>query len=244
MINEKDFIYEIKPDVSELNENGCLKPYACQRLFGQIAESHLNRINLNIDTTKKYDLAWVLISLSLEFVKPVIGCEKMLAQTWFSERKGPFFRRELVFKDESEKILFHGSTFSVLLDLTNRSIFRKKETPFEVNGAIPEFTIEASPNFKTDLLFEMIDNRRVYNSFIDCLGHVNNTRYGEFAYDALDENEKTGLDKIRRYDMFFTSELRCNDTFSVMKAKGEKEIIVRGINNDTGDISFSIVMGV
>ena len=244
MINEKDFIYEIKPDVSEINENGCLKPYACQSLFGQIAERHLNRINLNVDTTMKFNLAWVLISLSLEFVKPVDGCIDMFAQTWYSQRRGPFFRRELVFRDKNGDILFHGSTFSVLLDLESRLVFRKKETPFEVNGAIQEFTIEATPTFKTDLLFEKIDERKVYNSYIDCLGHVNNTRYGEFAYDALDENEKKDLHKIKRYDMFFVSELRCDDTFTVLKAKNEKDIIIRGINNNSGDISFDIVMKV
>lgn len=244
MINEKDFVYEIHPDVSEINENGCLKPYAYQSLFGQIAERHLNKINLTVETTMKFNLAWVLISLSLEFVKPVVGCIKLFAQTWYSQRRGPFFRRELVFKDETGEVVFHGSTYSVLLDLENRSIFRKKETPFEVSGAISEFTIEAVPTFKTDLIFEKIDDRKVYNSFIDCLGHVNNTRYGEFAYDALDDNEKNNLHKIKRYDMFFISELRCNDTFSVLKAKSEKEVVIRGINNNTGDISFDIVMKV
>ena len=71
MDNEKNYIYEITPDVSELNEYGYLKPYAYQNLFGTIAERHLNKINLNVDTTMKYGLAWVLISISLEIVKPI-----------------------------------------------------------------------------------------------------------------------------------------------------------------------------
>ena len=105
MINEKDFVYEIEPDVSELNEYGYLKPYAYQNLFSAIAEKHLNRINLNVDTTMKYGLARVLISISLEIMKPVKGCIKLFAQTWHSQKKGPFFRRELVFKDENNNYL-------------------------------------------------------------------------------------------------------------------------------------------
>jgi len=242
MINEKDFIYEIEPDFSELNEYGYLKPYAYQSLFDKIAERHLNRLNLNIDTTIKYDLAWVLISISLEIIKPIKGCNKLFAQTWHSQKKGPFFRRELVFKDENGDLIFHGATFSVLLDLKTRTIFRKKETPFYIGSPIPEITIEASPSFKTDITFTDVDKRKVYNSFLDRLGHVNNTRYGEFAYDAFTDEEKEKLNNIKRYEVYFLSELRDKDIFSVQKANIENKIIIRGVNETKGETSFDVLI--
>ncbi|NLP00694.1 MAG: hypothetical protein GX386_10460 [Clostridiaceae bacterium] len=243
MDNEKEFIYEIEPDVSELNEYGYLKPYAYQNLFGKIAESHLNKINLNVDTTMKYGLAWVLISISLEIVQPVKGCIKLFAQTWHSQRKGPFFRRELVFKDEKGNILFHGSTFSVLMDLETRTVFRKKEAPFFIGPPTQEFTIDARPTFKTNAIFTEIDKRKVYNSYIDCLGHVNNMRYGEFAYDALNDEEKENLHKMKRYEVFFLSELRNKDIFSVQRARINNNVIIRGVNETTGETSFDVLMG-
>ncbi|HHU90893.1 MAG TPA: hypothetical protein GXZ22_07560 [Clostridiaceae bacterium] len=242
MINEKDFVYEIEPDVSELNEYGYLKPYAYQNLFSAIAEKHLNRINLNVDTTMKYGLAWVLISISLEIMKPVKGCIKLFAQTWHSQKKGPFFRRELVFKDENNNLLFHGSTFSVLLDLETRSVFRKKEAPFYIGSPISEFTIDANPSFKTDITLNEVDRRKVYNSYIDCLGHVNNTRYGEFAYDALNDEEKENLHKMKRYEVFFLSELRDKDIFSVQKGRMNDRIIIRGVNETNCDTSFDVLI--
>ncbi len=242
MDNEKDFIYEIEPDVSELNEYGYLKPYAYQNLFGTIAERHLNKINLNVDTTMKYGLAWVLISISLEIVKPVKGCIKLFAQTWHSQKKGPFYRRELVFKDEEGTLLFHGSTFSVLLDLETRTVFRKKETPFFVDDPINEFTIDANPSFKIDIPFIEIDKRKVYNSYIDCLGHVNNTRYGEFAYDALNSHEKENLHKMSRYEVFFLSELRDKDIFSVQRVNINNRIVIKGVNESNGETSFDVLI--
>lgn len=242
MDNEKDFIYEITPDVSELNEYGYLKPYAYQNVFGTIAERHLNKINLNVDTTMKYGLAWVLISISLEIVKPVKGCIKLFAQTWHSQKKGPFYRRELVFKDEEGTLLFHGSTFSVLLDLETRTVFRKKETPFYVDAPIQDFTIDAKPSFKPDIPFIEVDKRKVYNSYIDCLGHVNNTRYGEFAYDALNSEEKESLDKMKRYEVFFLSELRDKDIFSVQRANINNRIIIKGVNESNGESSFDVLI--
>ncbi|MGI6085401.1 MAG: acyl-ACP thioesterase domain-containing protein [Acetivibrionales bacterium] len=242
MNNEKNFNYEIVPDVSELNEYGILKPYAYQNLFGIIAEKHLNRIKLNVDTTMKYGLAWVLISISLEIIKPVNGCNKLYAQTWHSQRKGPFFRRELLFKDKTGKLLFHGSTFSVLLDLQTRSVFRKKKTPFYIGEPIPEFTIDASPYFKTNFSFTEVDIRKVYNSYIDCLGHVNNSRYGEFAYDALNDKEKKKLHRLKRYDVYFSSELKSNDIFSVQKANINSKVFIRGVNRSNSETSFDALM--
>jgi len=241
MINEKDFLYEITTDVSELNEYGYLKPYAYQNLFGIIAERHLNKINLNVDTTMKYGLAWVLISISLEIVKPVKGCIKLLAQTWHSQKKGPFFRRELVFKDENSNLIFHGSTFSVLFDLETRTVFRKKDPPFFIGSPIQEFTIKASPSFKTDITLIKVDRRKVYNSYIDCLGHVNNTRYGEFAYDVLTDEEKENLQNMKRYEVFFLSELKDKDIFSVHRANIDNRIIIRGVNEITGETSFNVL---
>lgn len=242
MKNEKDFIYEVTPDVSELNEYGYLKPYAYQNLFGTIAERHLNRINLNVDTTMKHGLAWVLISISLEIFKPVKSSVKLFAQTWHSQKKGPFYRRELVFKDENGILLFHGSTFSVLLDLKTRAVFRKKETPFHIGSPIKEFTIDAYPSFKTDMIFNEVDKRKVYNSYLDCLGHVNNKRYGEFAYDALNSVEKGNLYKMKRYEVFFLSELRDKDIFSVQRVEIDKRIIIRGVNDSSGEISFYVLI--
>lgn len=243
-MNEKDFTYELIPDGSDINENNCLKPYAYQDLFGKVVEMHLSKVNLNVDTTMKYNLVWVLISLSVEIVKPVDPHKKLLAKTWYSQRKGPLFRREFEFMNENSELLFRGSSFSILMEYDARKIYRKRELPFDLGTPREEFTIDAHPSFKTEQEYYKIDDRRVYNSFIDYIGHVNNTRYGEFAYDALDELERNNLHNIRRYDMFFDSELRINDTFSVYKAKDKKSIYVRGINNGTGEISFDIIMSV
>lgn len=241
-IMEKEFVYELIPDLSDLNENGLMKPYAYQNLFAKIAEEHLEKINLNMDTTIKYNLAWALISLSFEITQPVKGCEKLYAQTWHSGKRGPFFRRELLFKNAEGDILFQGSTFSILLDLKSRAVYRKKQTPFEVSPPIEEITIEASPTLKTDFQFTEIEKRKIYNSHIDCLGHVNNIRYGEFAYDALSEKEKNNLKNLKRYEIYFLSELRCNEEFSINRADQKNKILFRGTNLSKKEHSFDVIM--
>ncbi len=238
---EKDYIYEINNELSDLNRNNILKPYGYQKLIGQVVDRHLNKTDFSMDRIMKYGLAWAFVSLSIEIIKPVEGISKLNAQTWYSQHKGPFFRREFVFKNVNGEILFRGATFSVLLDLDKRTIYRKKELPFDMIEQNKVFIIEASPTIKINSKFTKVDERKVYKSYIDRLGHVNNTRYGEFAYDAFTDDEYLNLRSIKRIDLYFKSELKHKDTFSILKAYENNKIIVQGYNNTKSDISFDIV---
>jgi len=242
MNNEKDFNYELFVDVQLLNEFSTLKPHAYQTLFASLADTHLTNINLNVDTTMKYNLAWALISLSVEIEKNVDAPMKLYGKTWHSERKGPFFRREYLFTNEQGEVMFKGSSFSVLLDVNARSVYRKKELPFFIDEPINDFTVDASPSFKEKHMYDKVAERIALNSFIDCLGHVNNCRYGEFAYDALTEVESIDIKYLNRMDIYFISELRKNDKFTVLKAYDNNKILVRGHNNSKNDISFDVIM--
>jgi len=151
-----------------------------------------------------------------------------------------FFAVSLCLRNENGEVMFHGSTFSVLLDVEKRTIYRKKELPFLLGEPTGDFTIEASPAFKTNLEFCKVDEREVFNSHIDCLGHVNNCRYGEFAYDAFTDKERQNLAKLKRMDINFISELRNKDTFSILKASDGNKLLVRGYNNIKDNTAFDI----
>lgn len=243
---EKDHVYEVEIEVSDLDENSLLKPYAYQGLFARLAEKHLNLLNLNVGMTLTHNLAWALVSMSLEFPHPVKNCMRLFATTWHSQRKGPYFRRELVFRNAEGDVMFHGSTFSVLLDMEKRSVYRRKELPFPIHDPIEEYTVEASPTVRNHSAYERTERRTVRNSHIDPLGHVNNCRYGEFAHDALSEDECKGLHRLCRMDIHFISELRKGDSFSIWKAcetlDKSNRILIRGKNDGTDAVSFDVAL--
>lgn len=238
-IVERDHVYTVETEVSDLDECGLLKPHAYQKLFARIAEDHLNLLALNVAATLRHQLAWALVTMSLEIVRPVAGCVRLHATTWYSQRKGPYFRRELVFRDDDGAIAFHGSTFSVLLDVGSRTVFRKKATPFDVGEPFESFTIEAAPSLEKMEGHGRVEVRRVRNSHLDALGHVNNTRYGEFAHDALDEAECRRLAHLGRIDLQFVSELRRDETFSVWKAATDDRICIQGRKEADDALSFA-----
>lgn len=240
---EKKYIYEINNEISDLNQNNILKPYGYQKLFSHVVDLHLNKTDLNMESIMKHNLAWAFVSLSIEIIKPIEGITGMYAQTWYSQRKGPFFRREFIFKSKDNQTFFHGSSFSVLIDIDKRTIYRKKELPFTVHKPDEDFTIEASPTFNINSEFEKENQRRIYNSHIDPLGHVNNVCYGKFAYDALSETECMNIHNLKRMDLYFRAELKNNDTFSILKAYQNDKIIIRGYNNAKSENSFDIIFG-
>lgn len=242
MKSEKDHVYELLSTASYLNQYHQLKPYAYQVLFEQMAEQHLFQLNLNVDSTMEHGLAWALISMSVEIRTPIEKSMTLYGNTWYSQHKGPYFRRELLFKDGNGRIMFQGSTFSVLLDIEKRSVFRKKEVPFPMHEPTEIFLLEASPGFKLEADLTSIQERVVQPSHIDCLGHVNNCRYGEFVYDAFSDEEQQKLNDLKRMDINFLSELRAGDHFTMKKTHSENQILVQGFNKTKDDVSFNIAM--
>lgn len=86
-----------------------------------------------------------------------------------------------------------------------------------------------------------MEERKVYNSHIDLLGHVNNSRYGEFAYDVFTDEERKDLSDYNRMEYYFQSELRRGETFSIHKGKEEGRMVIRGHNETRDCVSFEIV---
>ena len=52
---------------------------------------------------------------------------------------------------------------------------------------------------------------RVRPSWIDGVGHVNNFRYGEMAYDALTDDQRAAVGALRRMELYFVSETHLGD---------------------------------
>lgn len=239
---ENEFVYDLLTTASYLNEYNQLKPYAYQVLFEQMAERHLAGMNLNVDGTREYGLAWALISMSVEVVAPIEKSMALRGTTWHSEHRRPYFRRELLFRNNDGQVMFKGATHSVLLDLEKRTVFRKKEIPFPIHEPTGVFLMDASPGFKMTADLAPVAERVVQASHIDCLGHVNNCRYGEYAYDVFTDEEQEKLRRLKRMDLHFLSELRAGDRFTMRKAAEGDRIFIQGYNNTKGDVSFNIAL--
>ena len=238
-MNELDYIYKVRTDISGLDVNGYIKPQTYQVIINKVAEEHLEKFNISFEDIMKYDLGWVLVSLSVDVKKHIKGCSELEIRTWYSGNRGPCFRREIEAKDVNGDIVFVASTYSILLDMKTRSIYRKKELPFELSEIIDIKLTKAVPNYRGKYTFENITTRKMERSYIDCLGHVNNCKYGEIAFDSILDNE-ADLSKIEGFNIYFISELKQNNMIDINKYNDKNTIAIQGFDNQKNVTSFVV----
>ncbi len=239
--NESQCRYECTVGMEWLNGSGVMKPFGYQSLIMDVAGRHLRKFGIGVDDLLQKGMAWVLVSSSIEIIRPIEGEISLIGRTWHSEQDRLTFRRELCFSETDGTPLFNAATFSVLMDMSDRRIIRPDRLQFDIGQPHSEFLIEASPKLRFRDEMMPCDRRKIYPSCIDRLGHTNNCRYSEFAYDALTEPEIANLENMRRMDIFFKSELKPGEYFTVRRSADsvEKgELIIDGVNEETGRQSF------
>lgn len=243
---EPDIIHDIQIDASHFNANAHLKPQSYQMLYCELVEKHLNLYNLGTDQTIKHGVAWVILSLTVEVKTPLMTTGSIQARTWKSGLKGPYFMRDFVFEDSNGTVYFQGTSFNVLLNLDTRRVCRDKKLPYFSLGSYDYHVTSGFPTWKSAYgeEFSPTENspfqstRKVENSFIDMLGHVNNMRYGEFIYDVMDEDQMKELGKLSRMEIYFGAELKPNDRFIVSKATRDQTLYICGKSTSTDEASF------
>lgn len=242
MKDEKTKIYNIEPLFEHFNENHQLKPYGYQYLINSLANEHLKDTNQGVGTLLLGKYAWVLVSMSFEVLNEIKDKKKYYGKTWFSGRRGPYYRREFIFTDNNSNVYLKGASYSILMDLTDRSVYRQKQLPFKSFPEIKDYLIKFEPRLKET--YDMPNNklpRKVLNSYLDPIGHVNNLRYTEFVYDEFSNILLKNLNNIRRYDLYFQNELKLNDEFIVSENRENNKIIYEIYNTIINKKAFSLV---
>lgn len=241
MFKESEENYEIVPLFEHFNENSILKPYGYQYLFNCLATKHLKDTDQGIGVIIQEKYAWVVVSMAFEIIKPIKEDAPLKGTTWYAGSRGPFYRREYLIKDELD-VVVKGSTYSVLLDLENRSIYRKRTLPFEELPITEKHLLDLKTRLNIDVELDKHQKRVVYNSHLDLFGHVNNMRYTEYVYDSLNKEEINNLEKVYKVEMFFHKELQKNDEFVIKKANQNNKLFFQIDNVVTNQKAFSLIL--
>lgn len=239
---EHEKSYPIITNFAYFNQNGILKPYGYQHLLAQLVDRHLETIGMNMESTMKYGLGWVLRSITVDIKKQIPRGIDLIGKSWYSQRKGPYFRREYQLLDTDGKLLANASSYSILLDLKSRTIFRAQELPFHFQEATEVLLLDAKPSFKAKGEYVPGEKRHIYASHIDGMGHVNNCRYGEFAYDSLPTHFQDNLNKLKHIEYYFQAEMKQKDIFTMEQKIEDAKIFSRGVLDGNTKSSFDVVM--
>lgn len=241
MTEEKSFEYPLYADTSMFGPGGEMTPSAYQRTVTETVERHLSNINMDVPfLMKNYGISWVLLSVSVKILKPIIpGGEPLFAKTWNSSLKPPIYRRELVIRNKSGDTYAKAVTFSSLFDLSSRRICTDSTlyAKFHLPAGETLFDADFRPG-KESSEFTGAGSFSVCASCADSLGHVNNNRYGDFAYDALSAEKQALMPRLHRFDIWFLHELKPGDEVSTERSEKEDSALIRGTVMPAEKVSF------
>lgn len=228
-MDEKQFSYPLELGIAMFNGDGALKPDAYQALYMQAVEPHLANIEMDeARIMREYGVAWVLISMAVEVRRPVRPNDRLTAQTWNSTEKSRLlFRREMIVRDDAGEPVFTAATFSALLDLQARRVCTDRELIAKFDLPAGEKLMEASDRLRIKTPEEAPEETlRVRPSWIDGVGHVNNFRYGEMAYDALTDAQRAAIGDLTRMELYFVSETHLGDEILLHRIDAEGSTVV------------------
>lgn len=211
-----------------------ISPAAVLDLFQTVAGEHAAMLGCGFEALYNRGLLWVLVRTRYEVVCQPEMYSTVRVKTWPLVPSRVGFNREYLMEDEQGKLLIKGSSDWVIINCETRKI-------------VPATEIYPQMEFLTDTVFEgRLKKLSDFEALGDCLsicpgfsqldmnGHVNNTKYANFAMDALNPS---GEMQIKAFQIDYRREVKKGDEIQIYTHCEENSITVKG-NNSSGDVMF------
>lgn len=185
---------------------GRWKPSAIMEALQNIAGAHCESLGLGRDVTTGLGVVWVLSRCHVEMNKLPANGERIAVETWAGTPRHLFFPRMNRFVGASGEELGTATGFWLLLDIQERRAVMRQEVldalPIadKTQAAVPRTVRPLDPDQPAERLVPAFTD-------FDLNGHVNNTKYLEWCWDAL------GFDALRdrriaSFDVNYDREIR------------------------------------
>ena len=203
----------------ECRSDGKIKIASLMQYLQEAAASHAERLGVGFDTLRQMGAYWALSNFRMDMTRLPVWSEHVVIRTWPSGYNRVLASREFVGVDRDGGELFRaGSEWMILDKQRNRpkNLFRLDlDLPKAGEKALPEKLnrLQAPTGYRA------VDRLRVPYSSIDLNGHVNNTEYVRWGFDALRRAVPVEGD-IRCVQVTYLSEVFEGDELDVLVACG------------------------
>ena len=238
-MDEKQMAYQALVDSSMLNSRRDIQISGLLRIIETTLEEHLLDIAMdNPKLVREENVSWAFLSLTTEVLSPILPGEVLTGRTWYSGRRGPLFRRELEYCHADGSRAVATTCFSGLIDLGARKIIRDRAYLERYSLPMGEPLIEAESRMVPELgKYREADRRKVYPSWLDGLGHVNNARYGDMIFDTLSAaGSFSGM--LRRLELYFVGELHEWEEVTLLLREDPECRSILGAHGESGEAAF------
>jgi len=188
---------------------------------------------------EKHGAFWMLARMWYRLDRPLQWGEELSVHTWHRGGKGATMYRDFDLYVDGTRI---GEAVSawVLVQLEGRKMLRLSQIP-ELEGTSGEERNKDILLSKLRLPEEMTlaERRTMHYSDTDINAHVNNTRYADFACDAIRADLLPDGTYVAGMQLGYHAECHPGEIIDLFVARGEDDCFVHGID-ETGKSRFDV----
>lgn len=180
----------------------------------------------------EYNAFWMLTRVWYQLERPLSWGEPLMVHTWTRGGRGAVSYRDYDLWCDGVKI-GEGVAVWVLADLETRKLRKLSEVPQlqDCNGGALCKTKKLS-KLKAPVSLEEVECRRMRYSDTDINGHVNNTRYADFACDALELDTLPQNQFLSGLQIGYLAECRPGEILTLRRGLMEDGCYICGVEGE------------
>ena len=182
------FTETCEPRLSDYNAAGKLSYEALLQILENTGTRHTMMV---YDKVADGGVAWVLVDWRVEICRRPKQFQKLHIKTWV-HGKAPASTayRDFIVTDDKDRELLRAQAKFALVDIKVKKMTRISEELFNSYSPENETAFDSdAPRLHEPETFDAEQSILLRRSDIDYNGHVHNTRYVDFALEALSEND-------------------------------------------------------
>lgn len=186
-----------------------------------------------------YGAFWMLARLWYRLERPVRWGEELSIHTWHRGGKGASMYRDFDLYVQGEHV---GEAVSVwvLVQQSDRKMLRLGQiAELEGTGGGERNKSILLGKLRMPDEMELVERRRMHYSDTDINAHVNNTRYADFACDAIEAERLARGQFVREMQLGYHAECRPGEIIDLLWARQGEEHFVLGMD-ESGKTRFDV----
>jgi medium-chain acyl-[acyl-carrier-protein] hydrolase len=186
---ETAWIYKKKYYIglSDVDFTKALKLSTLFNYLQDISSEHVEKLGIGISTLeRKYGVAWILIRARVDIVRNPVWGEEIFLETWHQESRKLDFERDFIVRDSNGNSIASAVSTWVIVDIKTREIRKTELLSFSYPPNIMERAIDCKlGKLKPFGQKEAVYKKAIGYSDIDFNGHINNSKYVDYALDCF-----------------------------------------------------------
>ncbi len=199
--------------------NGAIKLNALMQYLQEAAACHAEELGIGFHDLERRDGLWVLVNLRIEVARMPRWQDRLIIRTWPSGCKRLIASRQFIGSSAAGEEFFRAASHWMILDRHSSRPKNLDKLDLNLPADGPKALAAEPARLKPVEGYTAVDTLRVPFSALDFNGHVNNTEYVRWAFDAI-RRKFDALPEIHTIQLTYVAEVFEGDEVELLVSGG------------------------